>query len=55
VLVKIVDDDLRIAVALQLDNDTCSRPIIADGADVAQYFVVYQFAMRSTKVARFTL
>ena len=43
VLVEIVDDDLRIAVALQLDDDPrVFVRLVANGADVGQHLFVHQ-------------
>ena len=43
VLVEIVDDDLRIGVALQLDNDPrIFIRLVTNGADVCQHFFVHQ-------------
>ena len=57
VLVEVVDDDLRIAVAFQFDDHArVLVRFVPDRRDVGQ--MIFSFtssAMRSTRVARFTL
>ena len=55
VLVEIGNDDFRVGVAFELDDDArVFVRLIADVADVGQHFSFTNCAIRSTSVARFT-
>ena len=56
VLVEIVDDDLRVAVALQLDDHArVFVRFVANIADVGEHLFVHQIGDALDQLARFTL